>query len=83
MSLFLENKITPSEILILSKNKFLIYNEQLSLPYFKIISNDYTLRGSTETNIITLDFNTMDRSQCEIIRSVFCEDCSKQKVCKK
>ena len=83
MSVFLENTIKPNEIRELSKGKVLIYNEKLSLPYFKIIDKEYIIRGSTESNQLTLDFNSIDKNECVRIRNVYCNLCIGQTNCKK
>jgi hypothetical protein len=65
-SIFFEKNFTISEMKLLSEGKTLIFNENFPLSYFKIIDTNYTIRGSLESNRITIDFNTADKEKYQI-----------------
>ena len=83
MSFFLEENITSSDVVNLSRGKVLISNEKLSLPYFKIIDTEHTIRGSLESNQLSFDFNTRDRIVCAEVRNQYCKDCISEFQCNK
>ena len=65
ISILLKNNISQSDLHKLAKNKKLIFNETFPLPFFKIISTVLTIRGSLDTNRITIEFNLTQKSECE------------------
>jgi hypothetical protein len=62
-----EENITKENIFLLAKNKQLIFNEQLPIPYFKIISQSFIIRGSIGTDRISVDFSSIEKQQIEIL----------------
>jgi len=60
-----EENITKENVLSLAKNKQLIFNEEFPIPHFKIISQNFIIRGSVETKRITVDFNSTEKQKYE------------------
>ncbi|MPM99261.1 hypothetical protein SDC9_146452 [bioreactor metagenome] len=62
-----ENNIVKNEIFKISYNRKLIFNENLDIPYFKIIDKMFIIRGALHTNRMTIEFTTNDKIECDYI----------------
>jgi len=62
VSVTLKDNISKEDIHKLASEKQLIFNE--IYPYFKIISPNFIIRGSLETNRITIEFTSFDKVIC-------------------
>ena len=69
--IFFKNDITKEDVIVFAKNRCLILNENFYIPHFKIIDNDFIIRGSINTNRITIDFNTEDKQKCDLLLNEF------------
>ena len=67
MSVIFKDNLTKTDLCILAEGKLLIHNDIHSIPYFKIISNDFIIRGSLNTNRITIEFSSSDQAVCKNI----------------
>ena len=65
ISILFKDKISKFDLCKLSKGKKIIFNEMFPIPYFKIISPAFIIRGSLDTNRITIEFNSADKSICK------------------
>ena len=61
ISILFKDNISKLDLYKLSEGKKLVFNEIFPLPYFKIISPTLTIRGSLDTNRITIEFNSTDK----------------------
>ena len=66
-----EENITKEIVALLAKNQQLIFNEQFPIPHFKIITQNFIIRGSIGTNRISVDFNAIDEPKIEILLEEF------------
>jgi hypothetical protein len=64
-SIIFKDNISKSDLYKLAEGKQLIFNEDFPLPFFKIISPMLTIRGSLDTNRITIEFNSADKTICK------------------
>ncbi|MCL2039188.1 MAG: hypothetical protein FWG85_02020 [Bacteroidetes bacterium] len=55
-SILLKDNISVSDLYKLSEGKKLIFNKDFPIPFFKIISEKTIIRGSLDTNRITIEF---------------------------
>jgi len=62
-----EEDITKENVFLLAKNKQLIFNEQFPIPHFKIISQNFIIRGSIGTKKITIDFSNIKKQTVDIL----------------
>lgn len=62
VSITLKDNISKEDIHKLASEKQLIFNE--FYPYFKIISPNFIIRGSLETNRIIIEFTSSDKVIC-------------------
>ena len=62
-----EEDIAKEDIFLLVRNNQLIFNEKLPIPHFKIIAQNFIMRGSIGTNRITIDFNSIEEQKIEIL----------------
>ncbi|MDR0926183.1 MAG: hypothetical protein LBO69_00265 [Ignavibacteria bacterium] len=64
LSVFLTADVLKEDMELLAIGRTLIYSEDFPLPYFKIITPEYTMRGALGTDRITIDFNSTDAEGC-------------------
>jgi len=72
ISVIFKDNLTKSDLYILAEDKQLIYNESFSIPFFKIISSEIIIRGSLNTNRITIEFASSDQAICkQVLEKLF------------
>jgi len=76
-SIFFENEITKKEILALAQNDSLILSEDFPEPFFKIISNEYIIRGTIGLSRINVEFYSYQKDVCEILQNNLIEKITK------
>jgi len=62
-----EENITKEDVFSLAKNRQLIFNEDFPIPHFKIIAQNFIIRGSIETKKISIDFDATVKDRVEIL----------------
>jgi len=65
ISILFKSNLTKVDLYSLAKGKQLIYNESFSIPFFKIISSEFIIRGSLNTNRITIEFASSEQAICK------------------
>lgn len=61
VSILLKDNVSLSDLYQLSAGKKLIFNKDFPIPFFKIISDKMIIRGSLDSNRITIEFSSKDR----------------------
>jgi hypothetical protein len=65
ISIYLIDGISKDDLIALANDDNVVSSADFPIPYFKIINQNYIIRGSIDVNKITIDFNSASKQECD------------------